>query len=844
MLRVLDPDSSPEDLEFSCLGGLNNQAGHLEHQDYPGKSISSFSLVDLEEGKVDFVHTGAPTSRLALRVSDGQKVSNTVVLRIMAVSLEHQLVNNTGLEVEQGGAAIITGNQLAVRVNVADQGVEIRYDVTEAPRYGELQRLHSSDEWKATGTFSQKLLEKERLRYRNTQGGAADHFTCRVTIGTVVAEEGVVIAIAIRLPQFKVTRSKMEVAGVRRSVLTSEDLRAVARGVKLRESDVFFRLRAPPKKGRLLLDRRVLERSSTFSQKNVSDGLVSYELREAPGKDTRDSFSFQVFSTHHHHPGNNSTHHDFRVNIRAQAAASGVSLVNKGLSVLEGGSKVITMEMLFTHAPANREVRYVVTAAPRHGRLRRINVSNSSAADDSVAAFTNRDIADQRLMYVHDDSETKLDSFEFSVGVYKPQRQQKVSTQEEAEEKHTFNISVELRPVRVVDKVFHVARDGQRLLTVADLRFRDGDSDFEDGWLVYTRRGIPLGELVSASDSARKLYEFTQHDLEQGKVVTLTSANLSVLTNLDVRHPQEVTYEVYLPPRHGVLFLKAIVNSDEVTVATGGVSTFTGQHLSAGLLAYRHDDSLQLSDGFNVTARVKEREREEGRRRTGEMLGAERGVMEVHLDIGVVVRVYLESHQRPPTVLTKRPLVVEEGNTASISRDFLETPGRGAEGPGDQTEHNQGDTQQPITSFSQDDLNRGRISYRHQTTGGTNDSLLLAATNGVTEVGPITLEIDVIPKLLPLQVSGLTLDEGSSQPLTLDIIKVTNHHFRGLNFLYELEREYISYIHDGSDTLSDNFTIRANQTESKKHSGPAHVSITITPVNDETPTVTVNRVLK
>ncbi|KAG7228389.1 hypothetical protein CRUP_034443, partial [Coryphaenoides rupestris] len=117
---------------------------------------------------------------------------------------------------------------------------------------------------------------------------------------------------------------------------------------------------------------------------------------------------------------------------------------------------------------------------------------------------------------------------------------------------------------------------------------------------------------------------------------------------------------------------------------------------------------------------------------------------------------------------------------------LLKTPGRGAEGPGDQTEHNQGDTQQPITSFSQDDLNRGRISYRHQTTGGTNDSLLLAATNGVTEVGPITLEIDVIPKLLPLQVSGLTLDEGSSQPLTLDIIKVTNHHFRGLNFLYEV----------------------------------------------------------
>ena len=146
-------------------------------------------------------------------------------------------------------------------------------------------------------------------------------------------------------------------------------------------------------------------------------------------------------------------------------------------------------------------------------------MSNSTTADDSVAAFTNRDIADQRLMYVHDDSETKRDAFEFSVTVYKPQGLQK-----EEPEKHAFNISVELvndqRPVRVVDKVFHVARDGQRLLTAGDLRFRDDDSDFEDAWLVYTRRGIPLGELVSADDPAHKLYKFTQHDLEQVAMAT------------------------------------------------------------------------------------------------------------------------------------------------------------------------------------------------------------------------------------------------------------------------------------------------------------------------------------
>lgn len=60
----------------------------------------------------------------------------------------------------------------------------------------------------------------------------------------------------------------------------------------------------------------------------------------------------------------------------------------------------------------------------------------------------------------------------------------------------------------------------------------------------------------------------------------------------------------------------------------------------------------------------------------------------------------------------------------------------------------------------------------------------------------------------------------------------------------QVEREYISYIHDGSDTQTDNFTIVANQTEITKHSLPCTVHIDIKPINDETPVVTANRGLK
>ena len=69
-----------------------------------------------------------------------------------------------------------------------------------------------------------------------------------------------------------------------------------------------------------------------------------------------------------------------------------------------------------------------------------------------------------------------------------------------------------------------------------------------------------------------------------------------------------------------------------------------------------------------------------------------------------------------------------------------------------------------------------------------NDTLTLDATNGVTNVNGIKIPIDIIPRLIPLQVSNFTVNEGASKALTQEVLKVTNRHFAGVNFLYGLTR--------------------------------------------------------
>lgn len=63
-------------------------------------------------------------------------------------------------------------------------------------------------------------------------------------------------------------------------------------------------------------------------------------------------------------------------------------------------------------------------------------------------------------------------------------------------------------------------------------------------------------------------------------------------------------------------------------------------------------------------------------------------------------------------------------------------------------------------------------------------------------------------------------------------------------FTWQVEQEFIYYVHDNTETLEDRFTITANDTDLRKHSAPWTVHVQITAVNDEPPAITANRVLR
>uniref|UniRef100_A0A8D2IUF3 Laminin G domain-containing protein n=1 Tax=Varanus komodoensis TaxID=61221 RepID=A0A8D2IUF3_VARKO len=910
LINITDSDTDAAALSISVLGSLNADAGFLENSKSPGKSICTFSYTDLQNDSICFVHTGVKNSRIVLRASDGEKISNTVVLRVVAVPLEFKLVNNTGVDMLQGSAALIRLNHLAFETNAFQQDLEVRYEITEPPHYGEIQKKQPGGEWKKTNSFPQHSLERGRVRYVSTfkemqQDNALEYFKFKVGIGSKVSEE-FLFPIMVKWLRYNFLRHvPLVIDKSERGYLSSENLLAVIAQVEVPENELHYRLQSLPEKGKILLNNVSLQINSTFSQQDISDKKVEYQLISRPLEDTQDSFQFLISTQYVI-----SNVYDFKVSIKTDPRS--ILLTNRGLTVTEGEGKLITTSELFAQTLDNKTFQYKVTRSPRHGKLMLINFSDSPERNNNLSCFTNQDIIGKRLMYVHDDSETQYDEIDITATAIKYGEQLIANMETEAplSTEIKFNISIQLKndekPVRVVDKVFHVVKNGRKLLTLADLCYHDPDTDFDDSQLLYTRRGIPNGELVLVNETSHGLYQFKQEDLAQKRVLfihhgpdygrfvlfitdgkhytssllevsasspyirlenntglliqkgregTITAANLSATTNQDIRRDDEIVFEMFTSPRHGNIFVNNLA-----------LGTFTQHDLKIGHVTYRHDDSNNLIDTFNFTVYAK-----------GVQLVAEMNVC-----------IFLESHQRSPVVVHNSSFLVEEGKPVKINKGKLlvvhenslpseiefkvqSPPAYGYLRKFTSEEGYLGAEENPVLCFTQQDINDGNIQYVQTVSNQLQDQFSLDVTNGIRGVSGIEIVVDIIPKLIPLEVQNFTVAEGGLKALEEDFLKIPNKHFVGVNCEFHLigppkcghianshfpgvalakftkkqvEQGLIFYVHDDSKQLLDNFTIVANSTELWKHSLPQIIFVTITPVNDDAPVIRRNNIFR
>ncbi|NXD06244.1 CSPG4 protein, partial [Nothocercus nigrocapillus] len=903
ILQALDDDTSCDDLEFQLHGSRLMEDGYVEYDFHPGVPIEEFSCRDLEAGNVVFVHQSGTNLQLTFQVSDGSVPSPMATLKILAIEPDIRMHNNTGLFISQGGAARITTANLSVETNAVKQHVAILYSLTEPLRYGEVQKQGSvGGEWKRVESFHQQDLEQGRIQYFSTDPehwleDVVEKMRFKVQVGQKILQNNTFL-IRIKRATIKMrTMVPLQMKNKRHKNITSRELEAMLEDPNAAPVSFHYVIIQAPKKGNLELLGNRLTEGFGFTQDDLQRNHLSYSATIRNSRQAEDTFQFRIHAGDQHSPV-----YTYTITIGGDPDAP--ALTNVLLSVPEGGQAIISRDHLFVQSLNSMDYLYEVIEGPAHGRLAWAT-SPGWSSNEEITEFTNEDILRGRLLYQHDDSETLEDDIPF-VAI----KQGEGSTEPDAEEvRGVFRVAIQPvndhPPVQVVNKVFNVVRNGQHLLTTDHIAFTDKDSGFSDTQLVLARKDILFGSIVSVDDRSHQVYRFTQDDLRKKKILFvhsgadrgwiqlqvsdglhqttallevqasdpyikivnntglaipqgsqghIDSSVLNLETNMDIRSDEEIRFLITAPPRWGT-----VLRGEQPVMA------FSQRDLLAGEIAYRHNGSRNTQDEFHFTVEANK----------------------VVADDILAITVFLDTHPNPLRILNLKEIQVFQGEAAEIKEEHLsvvheETPPQDiiylvssppVSGFLVMVQHgqdlNEPPSLDPIQSFTQEDINSGRVLYLHSKPEEQRDRFVVDVTaRGVDPLEGVAVSVAVLPVAVPLDVRNVTVPERGSATLSADVLSIPSAYFAALGVQFrvlqpprsgtlqkrqqpqeqglrtftwsEVQNGLIQYHQDGPQARGDSFTLLANATTVNRHSQPRTVFVTILPRRTRGPQLRIN----
>ncbi|KAL0967884.1 hypothetical protein UPYG_G00259150 [Umbra pygmaea] len=896
LIKIVDSDSRCDDLSVTVISEPPREVGYLENSLQPGKIVKKFKCRHLKDGNIYFVHKSG-SGGLTLQVSDGQSISHSTNFKLSVTQPQMMLVTNTGLLLSQGSNSSIGTQNLVV--NATPRNGDIVYNITNTLRYGEFQILTSSGSYKQVTSFHQSDLEQDRLRYISTDSSdlediVVDHIQFDVHLGQLSLWNNTFL-IKITPSQFKMTQIvPLEItnAGEQMAIKHTE-LKAEVKGKNLEPKFIRYILLKAPKLGTLQMLGNALVEGDSFTQEDLWNSQVSYKVRERRAVASEDKFVFKVFAENQYSPV-------YTYPIKIQADSDAPVLTNEAMVVLESGESILNKDYLWVQTSSSSDFVYRVTQDPRYGRLIRESPPGQPRFEGAVKVFSKEDLELNRLIYQHDGSESSNDEFSF-LAFEQAVGSDYIRTDGQESISGVFRISIKSKndhvPLRVIDKTFNVVRNGQRLLTTEDILFRDDDSGFNDTQLVFVRTGILSGNIVSTSDPSQPIFRFTQADLrdqnvlfihhgadrerfqlqvsdglhkttallqiqageaylhvvnntmvvmDHGSTKTLNTSFLSAESNMDIRDTSEIKYEVTSPPSDGKIIVSGIESS-----------RFTQEDLRKGVVSYEHNDnSMKSKDSFGFTVGAK-------------------GIS----DEGTFrIKIFKQGYLSEPEVINNEVIISYEGEHIVINQDHLkvlqddilptEMVFTIKESPllghivklTNQSDSTAAPVLNYIHSFTQEDINKGRILYVSASIQGM-DSFAVDVSNGFTTVEDLQISVDIVPRLIPIQALNFSVREGGEMALTMELLNISHPFYRNTNveFIVEeppqygniryLDRDYddlsftwedvilgqIYYLHDGRESVEDNFTLSASAYEIQRRSLPVTFAVTVIPVNDEPP---------
>ncbi|XP_070515030.1 chondroitin sulfate proteoglycan 4 isoform X2 [Cardiocondyla obscurior] len=894
LIWAIDADTPSEMLIYTVLRA-DTDAGHIERVTQPFRPIDTFTQAELMQGLIAYVHRGnaKPNAMLGLQVSDGIESSQPAYLRVSAYPLQIKLTHNTGLIVVHRSFSYLTPANLSFATNSDDNTIEIRYDVVSPPQFGVLQKLRDvSGSWMNIDHFTSRDAELHTVRYVHNVGSPnQDEFKFQASVREVRTQQTYDFRITfIDLELKEARRVPINLTNTPNITVTSNHLKYQTNPLVTSPSKIVFTLITGPKYGNLFLFGHKLAATDTFTQEDIDADRLSYRLFSRSYSNILDEIIFKV---------NAPQCVDIHANLKVRYYLGKNSKSLEGMENLkvDEGSKV---PLRITHVNPREygvsSLIYNLTIKPNHGWL---SIANSSISRDqkNVSSFTLEDVTTQTVYYVHDDSETQEDSFEFVAVSVDSTDFMYVGK---------FRIEIIMKndnpPERTIDRIFHVVSKGEKLITSKDLAYVDKDIDTKTSELIYTRRDTRKNELYRITNPSVQIREFSQQDINDGmilfrhqgderekiefgitdghfyrtgvleiqasppyiklresngtvvqfnKSVVLQSKELEIETNVYTTE-KDIKYNIWEKPKYGVLMKYGRESN-----------TFTEDDLKHGSVLYKHLGGSLTKDTFRFKVFVKGADAE--------------GVL--------TIKIFPESYWESLIIQNNKTIFVEEATSVLLNRKSLEImhpkispteivyfvrewPQNGYLDLQIYDEHSEEMREEysgnAVKQFEQSLINDNRVFYIQSVMNQTNDRFVVDVTNGIMWLRGLSVNFVIVPEKLYVEAKSFAVVEGKSVVLSEANFLVVTPYYTGKVSDYRiiekprhgtildstkntqvkkfsqkhLNAGVILYKHNGDEFSSDSF--RMVVTAGDKISEPFNVPITVQPVNDEIP-VLVNR---
>ncbi|TRY66991.1 hypothetical protein TCAL_11761 [Tigriopus californicus] len=571
----LDIDTKPEDIHYNHPP---IPIGELVLVENPSQPIYKFTQRDLNEERILFKHLGANFGRLMLWVSDGQYYVSTE-LKVRASPPFIKVANNSGLIVQRGESAFLTLFNLSVETNLNNQEKDIVYHIQTGPTYGEMLR----DDVPIRDFTELDLLE-QRIEYRNNRNGVDTdssktlkdvlQFTVEaINYGNSAAVESGAGPSAHGTLTFHVFPESywepLEIASnnsllVEESTsiaITQRDLQILPAVTSndISSKDIIYMVKVPPRFGYLEIDPPITSEESKFLQIQRDLDSQKGSLAFSPSSSSSSSSSSirgpQLFAGADLPNSGFPPSSPFEVNvfdqsiinegrlhyiqsISNQSSDSFVFDVTNGISqltdlhfhftILPKTLYIETREMTVTEGkstllmPSHMHVitsyyedkieDYLIVDPPTSGRIVSTEKSKrrKNRNEESLTIFSIQDLKDQTVEYVHNGNDTLVDEFTL-VG--------------RTDSKTSVPAVVHIRIIPVNDETpVLVNNTGLEIFAGATVPISSSnlgatDADTDDVNVVFMASGPECGRISLQSIPGRPLTRFTQADLKMNRLL-------------------------------------------------------------------------------------------------------------------------------------------------------------------------------------------------------------------------------------------------------------------------------------------------------------------------------------